>query len=119
MRIMINNFKTCCLLNTVLFIMACVMMHISPYDIHSDPIVIAGYFVVYLELSKLIIVAATGADAPILIRYVFAAIAVGAAVKVYENMIIYDIDKIQTFTLVAGAFVILRWIAIISTRDGR
>ena len=105
--------------NALIAIGASILFYLSPITFTDDPILIVGYSVVYLELSKLLYIALTGADAPILIRYVFAAIAVGAAIKVYESMVIFNPDKILIYGLVAYAFTILRWIAITSTKDGR
>ena len=116
---MLQKFKDCCLINTLIIFIAIVMFYYSPIKIGDDPIIMVGYFVVYLELSKLLYVTATGVEAPILIRYVFAALTVGSAIKTYENMINYNPEKILVFSLVAGVFLLLRYLAIRSTQDGR
>lgn len=116
---MLKKYKSCCLVNTILLIIASIMFYFSPITHNTDPIIITGYFIVYLELSKLLYVTATGIEAPILIRYIFAAITVGASVKAYENMVLYDPKKIAVFTIVAGVFLLLRYLAIQSTKDGR
>ena len=106
-------------MNILIVAIASLIMYVSPLTTHIDPIIIIGYYIVYLELAKLLVIAATGADAPILIRYMFAAITVGAAVKVYEAMIYFEITKMLVFSLISLLFLLLRWLAIYSTREDR
>ena len=106
----LNHFE-----NIFILLIASIMMYMSPLILHDDPIIIVGYFIVYLELSKILYTVTTGIDAPILIRYVFAALTVGSAIKVYQYMIEFDPIRILVFSLVSGFFLFLRHYATTNT----
>jgi len=117
---MLQKFKECCLNNLILFIMASTMFYFNhKYTIESDPILIVGMFIVYLELSKLLYITATGASAPIMIRYLMASLVVGMSVKFYESAIIYDIWKMITYSIFILIFLSFRYLAIISTKQDK
>jgi len=105
--------------NMIIMSIASGMMFFSSKTHNGDPIIIVGYLVVYLELAKLLYVALAGASAPILIRYVFAALTVGATIKAYEALIEFEPIKIAVYSGVALFYLLLRWIAIISTTTQR
>jgi len=106
--------------NIATALMAFAFFYLKGIDVlKTDPIISIGSYIVYLELSKLLYTVLAGADTPILIRYVFAALAVGASIKVYEAMIHFEPDKIFWFSGVAGFFLVLRWLSLKMTKDGR
>ena len=116
---MLTKFKDCCLDNAIISISALVLFFLSHYTIHDDPIIIVGMLIVYLELSKLLYVVITGASAPIMLRYLMASIASGAAVKFYVAMIDKDLKWMMAYGLATFSFLFLRWVAIITTKDIR
>jgi len=117
---MIVKFKKCCLENSIIMIMASIMAYLSDkIYLHNDPIILVGYFVVYLELSKLLYKVIVGIDTPIMLRYVMASIAVGSAIKVYEAMIEHNTNMMFAYSGITLIFLTARFIAIKTTEHGR
>ena len=98
------------------------MMLIS-YDFnfhHSHDLMVALLtYVIYSELNKLVVEMLRGQDAPIMIRYAIASLAVGATREVYIAMINQDIKLMFSYLIATFMLLIMRKYAINSTKDGR
>lgn len=99
--------------------MALGMLYISKYNLHSDPIILVGMLIVYLELSKLLFLVATGIDVPIMLRYLMASLVAGMSVKFYISAIEKDEIWMLYYGMSVFVFLGLRWIAIKSTKEIR
>ena len=114
-----RKFIECCLANTIVFAMAIGMLFISKYNLHSDPIILVGMLIVYLELSKLLYLVATGIDVPIMLRYLMASLVAGMTVKFYISAIEKDVEWMIYYGISIIVFLGLRWLAIQSTKEIR
>ena len=114
-----NKFIDCCFSNSVILFMSSILFYISHITLHDDPIIIVGMFIVYLELSKLLYLVATGIDVPIMLRYLMASIVAGMSVKFYIAAIEKDMEWMIIYGCAVFVFIILRWLAIISTSEIR
>ena len=116
---MISKFYNCCFTNTVISLSAIFMFYLSHYTIHDDPIIVIGMLIVYLELSKLLYLVATGVDVPIMLRYLMASLVAGMSVKFYISAIEKDIEWMIIYSIYIAVFLVLRWLAIMSTKEIR
>lgn len=114
-----RKFIDCCLTNSIVLILALIMFNFSKTSLVEDPIIVVGMFIVYLELSKLVYLVATGIDVPIMLRYLLASIVAGMSVKFYISAIEKDIEWMINYGVAVFVFLLLRWLAIISTKTIR
>jgi len=85
----------------------------------SNMIIMMLTFVIYLEVSKLVVEMLISDEAAIKIRYAYAMLALASTREVYIAMIEKDAEWILIYSVVTVFFMLMRSLSIKMTKEGR
>ena len=120
---LIKTYIKCCskgiAIGVLSLIYLAIGLHYNLIDYHDNMVILLLWFTILLELSKTIIQMLVGDDAPIMIRYASASMVIVSFKEFYISFIAHDHNWMMVSGVSIGFFLLIRYIAIHMTKEGR
>lgn len=118
MKCLDNKYKGICIFAISLLLWS-TAIYFNMLTYSNNLIILLLYLMIFFEISKLLFEFIAHPDAPIKIRYILAGMAIAVAREFYIALIDHDIVMLFTYLGLIAILLVLRWLAILSTKEGR
>ena len=120
---LIKTYIKCCSKGIAIGVLSLIYLtiglHYNLIDYHDNMVILLLWFTILLELSKTIIQMLVGDDAPIMIRYASASMVIVSFKEFYISFIAHDYNWMGVSGAAIAFFLLVRYIAIHMTKEGR